>query len=1026
MIFLRFIRCGILVSIIVSLTPAITLGQIVIVPATNANDSSDNRPWGCYWGYERTQMLFTQAELGNTNYISHIAFYVNAVSNPASETPVVIRMKSSNASALSSAKYDAASTGSTLVWSGKIKASSLVAGAWAEVALNTPFYVGNNGLEIFIETNFGAYGGEGLTAKQFRQSHAGSLRCQFWYNDLTPPKDNGIVRFMRPNVRLTFVDGCTGTPAPGTTLVTMNPVCKDSLFTLSLSGTTTGGLLFQWQSSSDGSNYTNISGATSASWTTTQTTATYYRCQVTCSLSGFSATSSAVQVTMKAHYNCYCASGAFSTQDSKIDSVRLGAMVAGSSPTACESYTDNTTLPAPTITPGTPTKLKVRNGSCTGQIYDVYLNVYIDYNQNSDFGSGNELVFSGGPYSSLNGIPEITFFPPTSAKAGLTRMRLVLSENDPPSFCGGYSRGETEDYLVNVAALTACATTSWSAGNTVATPSKACVGKPVVLSLDNYPAVSGLSYQWQSSPDNISWTNITGATGFTYTINSFAAPMYYRCRLTCSGGSIQNSTSVFLEANQFYNCYCSSFATDPLDTQIDTILINGMSFSNNPNVCQTYTKHTATVDITTNVNNTLRIVNGSCSGEYYPSYLAVYIDYNKDGDFYDANELVWSHGPVVAAGQIPEFTFMPPGGTSPGLTGMRVVLHEGESVPDACAVSTYGETEDFLINLIQLPPCIDPPVAGITVVTPNTACSNDLPVTVQLSLAGNSSGVGQTYQWEWLPDGASSWLVLNGATNPYFATSVSGTTFFRCQISCGTSTLASVPAAFAATAEPAGNQLGTALQVPALPYVHSGNNFASLCWTDTYAGPENQTSPDVFYKVSVDSPGKLFVSTCSTTDLPTYLHLLDGTGQHIRSNGGFGPLCASIYASDTIHHASDSVVYFVVVEGQDQAEGDYKLEIWFEPEIGSHIAEKNVVGDLSVFPNPADDHFYLIMHGASLPVGHTELTLYHPLGMTVLRKAITQEELHGRWWLPATLDTGIYVVELCADKSCLRTLLMVY
>ena len=77
---------------------------------------------------------------------------------------------------------------------------------------------------------------------------------------------------------------CSGTPAPGNTLSSINPVCPSQNFVLSLQTATTGsGVTYQWQSSPDGTTWTNISAATASTLATSQTVARYYRCGVTCS-----------------------------------------------------------------------------------------------------------------------------------------------------------------------------------------------------------------------------------------------------------------------------------------------------------------------------------------------------------------------------------------------------------------------------------------------------------------------------------------------------------------------------------------------------------------------------------------------------------------------------------------------------------------------------------------------------------------------------------------------------------------------
>jgi hypothetical protein len=83
---------------------------------------------------------------------------------------------------------------------------------------------------------------------------------------------------------------CTTPPAAGTTVCTKSSVCSTTQFTLSLQGAAIAqGLSQQWQSSADGINWSNISGATATFLTKLQAVPSYYRCVVSCSgVSSFS------------------------------------------------------------------------------------------------------------------------------------------------------------------------------------------------------------------------------------------------------------------------------------------------------------------------------------------------------------------------------------------------------------------------------------------------------------------------------------------------------------------------------------------------------------------------------------------------------------------------------------------------------------------------------------------------------------------------------------------------------------------
>ncbi len=89
---------------------------------------------------------------------------------------------------------------------------------------------------------------------------------------------------------------CVGTPSAGTAGASVDSGCASYTTVLSLTGaSTTLGITYQWQSSPDGSTWTNITGATASTYTATITANTWFRCIVTCSNSGISSNSTSVE-----------------------------------------------------------------------------------------------------------------------------------------------------------------------------------------------------------------------------------------------------------------------------------------------------------------------------------------------------------------------------------------------------------------------------------------------------------------------------------------------------------------------------------------------------------------------------------------------------------------------------------------------------------------------------------------------------------------------------------------------------------
>lgn len=64
-----------------------------------------------------------------------------------------------------------------------------------------------------------------------------------------------------------------------------------------------------------------------------------------------------------------------------------------------------------------------------------------------------------------------------------------------------------------------------------------CSNTTTVLTAAGNTTGCGIAYQWQSSPDNSTWTNIVGATSLTYSATN-NSNTYYRLVTTCSGSGL--------------------------------------------------------------------------------------------------------------------------------------------------------------------------------------------------------------------------------------------------------------------------------------------------------------------------------------------------------------------------------------------------------------------------------------------------------------------------------------------------------
>lgn len=281
---------------------------------------------------------------------------------------------------------------------------------------------------------------------------------------------------------------CTGTPAPGNTLSTANPVCPGINFTLSLQNNpAVCGLTWQWEESPNGTSWTPIAGANQATLIRNQAAATWYRCQVTCA-GGGTAASNPLQVTLNPPSACYCTPPASDCTDNDIITrVRISTLdnSSGCSAGPPAGYGNFTSLPATTVYSGAANQMICD----VPQVWPETVGAWIDYNQNGNFET-SEFTFIGNNNASTLVTGNINI--PTTALLGNTRMRVRVkfaANVLPTEPCSAYVFGETEDYTVNIQPCVPGSFTSQPANVSVQCSGNTTIAVGATGSL--------LSYSWQ-------------------------------------------------------------------------------------------------------------------------------------------------------------------------------------------------------------------------------------------------------------------------------------------------------------------------------------------------------------------------------------------------------------------------------------------------------------------------------------------------------------------------------------------------
>jgi len=344
----------------------------------------------------------------------------------------------------------------------------------------------------------------------------------------------------------TLSSNCVGTPALATLTASATTVCSNTPYSLSVANVpTSNGIELKWQSSPAGANtWTTMNTVVPTVGTSTynysvatQSVSTDYRCVVSCTFSGDSSVTSVVTVAQNAFYNCYCTPtytsgcsngatiGSFSTTGSINNITNNSTGCTGPFTYYADKYVtavQNTTV----------------NFSVTAQSFAGGVRIWVDWNHNGIF-EASEVMYSSASTIASGATATGSFIVPTTAMADTTRMRVRMVESNTGfEPCTSYSWGEAEDYLFIVVAQTACVGTP-APGSTISSVSNICVSGTSNLSLtNNYLTSSGISYQWQSSPDGSAWSDIANATAYNFTTPTITSTTHYRCAVTCNAGNL--------------------------------------------------------------------------------------------------------------------------------------------------------------------------------------------------------------------------------------------------------------------------------------------------------------------------------------------------------------------------------------------------------------------------------------------------------------------------------------------------------
>ncbi|MFZ1617620.1 MAG: GEVED domain-containing protein [Flavobacteriales bacterium] len=317
-------------------------------------------------------------------------------------------------------------------------------------------------------------------------------------------------------------------------------------------------------------------------------------------------------------------------------------------------------------------------------------------------------------------------------------------------------------------------------GATIA-PVSICPNVPFVVSVQNPSTDGGITRQWEVSADGITWTNAPGNSTFSSYLATQTVDTWYRAQVTCDIAGTTASTPVQVLTNAPTECYCTTIDFQYTVEPICNVLFAGIDHSSPSGIdgAPAYEDFTNTppANVTSGFDFPISVT-GNTNGGFSTPYIYAFFDWDQDGIFETSVNLGNLTGQVCTVPLTNMITV--PANALPGISRMRIVKSAYEIPSDPCMVYSYGQAEDYLVNVFLPTPCTGTPAPGATTGPASICPLAQFSVTVENIVLAT----GLTYQWERSNDGITWTNAPGNSTTPSYSTSITDTTWFRVQADC--------------------------------------------------------------------------------------------------------------------------------------------------------------------------------------------------------------------------------------------------
>lgn len=340
-----------------------------------------------------------------------------------------------------------------------------------------------------------------------------------------------------------------------------------------------------------------------------------------------------------------------------------------------------------------------------------------------------------------------------------------------------------------------------------------CIGTSINLNVTGSTVAFGITYQWQSSPNGVTWTSVASATNSAFSA-LYTAPIYYRRVIACGTNTAATNAMQFITnapvsnyaAVPFYEGFDNTWQNrcDVRDVPVTAFWTNSPSTGNNSwrrqddGSAANWTSSGGTVtpfmgNGAANFNSTdspnlasgnldLRVNLGTAQTHYVSFYhsndygddsLEVYFSTNGGTTFTKKAGILSGTYDVLSNNGWQKRTY------NLGAVSSTSCVIRFKGISDG----NNGYNDIGIDSLAVYNNCSGTPTAG-AVAGPSIACAGQ---TVTLNVNGSTFAGGLTCQWQSSPNGIT-WTSIPSATTTAYAPTFTNTIYYRRILSCGSST----------------------------------------------------------------------------------------------------------------------------------------------------------------------------------------------------------------------------------------------